>query len=166
MFYYKHNIFLSLPGQCSRKTFMIHQTFVRWALHILFKFVKSLIRYLGLAIGNVRCVGWFSWTLHCLVLSIYVVVVVSFISNRIQQWNNTRKKHFVDISKHIETLLHLSVVTREVTELIKLAIYGSNNVDHRHPCLPWGWVLATCTICGLMMQRKGRKCSYILMFPE
>ena len=50
-----------------------------------------------------------------------VVVEVSFISNRIQQWNNTRKKHFVDIRKHIETLLHLSVVTREATGLIKLA---------------------------------------------
>ena len=36
---------------------MIHQTFVRWALYILFKFVKSLIRHLGLAIGNVRCAG-------------------------------------------------------------------------------------------------------------
>ena len=32
-----------------------------------------------------------------------------------------KKKHFVDISKHIETLLHLSVVTREATGLIKLA---------------------------------------------
>ena len=49
--------------QCSRKTFMIHQTFVRWALYILFKFVKSLIRHLGLAIRNVRHVRWFSWTL-------------------------------------------------------------------------------------------------------
>ena len=49
--------------QCNRKTFMIHQTFVWWALYILFKFVKFLIRHLGLAIGNVRCVWWFSWTL-------------------------------------------------------------------------------------------------------
>ena len=56
---------------------MIHQTFVWWALYtlyILFKFVQSLIRHLGLASGNVRCVRWFSWTLqlwptwvsHCL----------------------------------------------------------------------------------------------------
>ena len=30
------------------------------------------------------------------------------------------KKHFVDIRKHIETLLHLSVVTRETTGLIML----------------------------------------------
>ena len=52
--------------QCTWKTFMIHQTFVRWALYILFKFVKSLIGHLGLAIGNVRCVRWFSWTLHYL----------------------------------------------------------------------------------------------------
>ena len=49
--------------QCTRKTFMIHQTFVRWALYILLKFVKSLIRHLGLAIGNVGCVRCFSWTL-------------------------------------------------------------------------------------------------------
>ena len=32
-----------------------------------------------------------------------------------------QEKHFVDISKHIETLLHLSVVTREAAGLIKLA---------------------------------------------
>ena len=44
-----------------------------------------------------------------------LVVAVSFISNRIQQLNNTRKKHFVDISKH------LSVVTKEAMGLIKLA---------------------------------------------
>ena len=43
---------------------MIHQTFVRWAFNILFKFAKSLIRHLGLAIGNVWCVRWFSWTLE------------------------------------------------------------------------------------------------------
>ena len=49
--------------QCTWKTFMIHQTCVRWDLCILFKFVKSLIKHLGLAIGNVRCVWWFSWTL-------------------------------------------------------------------------------------------------------
>ena len=40
---------------------MIHQTFVRWAFNILFKFVNSLNKHLGLTIGNVR---WFSWTLH------------------------------------------------------------------------------------------------------
>ena len=49
--------------QCSWKTFMIHQTFVQWALYILVKFMKSLIIHLGLAIGNIRCVWWFSWTL-------------------------------------------------------------------------------------------------------
>ena len=53
-------------SQCTRKTFMIHQTFVRWALYILFKFVKFLIRHLGLAIGNDQCVRWFSWTLRSL----------------------------------------------------------------------------------------------------
>ena len=56
----------SLWIQCTRKTFMIHQTFVRWALYILFKFGKSLIRHLGLAISmirNVPWVRWFSWTL-------------------------------------------------------------------------------------------------------
>ena len=50
--------------QCTWKTFMIHQTFVRWPLYILFKFVKSLIRQLSLAIGNVWCVQWFWWTLE------------------------------------------------------------------------------------------------------
>ena len=46
------------------KTSMIHQTCVQWALYILFKFVKSLIGHLGLAIGNVRCIWWLSWTLQ------------------------------------------------------------------------------------------------------
>ena len=46
--------------QCSRKTFKVHQTSVQWTSYILFKFVKSLIRHLGLAIRNV---WWFSWTL-------------------------------------------------------------------------------------------------------
>ena len=41
------------PNQCRRKTFMVHQTFVWWALYIPYKFVKSPIRHLGLAIGNV-----------------------------------------------------------------------------------------------------------------
>ena len=31
-----------------------------------------------------------------------------------------QEKHLVDIRKHIEALLHLSVVTREATGLIKL----------------------------------------------
>ena len=47
----------------SRKTFIVYQTIVQWVLYILFRFVKSLIRHLGLAIGNVRHVWWFSWTL-------------------------------------------------------------------------------------------------------
>ena len=34
-----------LPRQCSWNTFMVHQTFVRWALYILFKFVKSRQRF-------------------------------------------------------------------------------------------------------------------------
>ena len=41
-------------SQCRRKTFMVHQTFVWWALYIPYKFVKSPIRHLGLAIGNVQ----------------------------------------------------------------------------------------------------------------
>ena len=48
--------------QCRRKTFMVHQTFVWWALYILYKFAKLPIRHLGLAIGNVRR---FSPTLQC-----------------------------------------------------------------------------------------------------
>ena len=63
-----HSLFLErlcshLWSQCSRKTFMVHQTIVRWALYILLKFIKSLIRHLALAIGNVRHVRRFSWTL-------------------------------------------------------------------------------------------------------
>ena len=61
------NILVSQPSlqwQCIRKPFMVHQTIVRGALYILFIFVKSLIRHLGLAIGNVQHVRWFSWTLQ------------------------------------------------------------------------------------------------------
>ena len=58
-----YDLWYILVLQCSWKTFMIHQTFVRWALYSLFKFVKSLIRHLGPAIRNVRHVRWFSWTL-------------------------------------------------------------------------------------------------------
>ena len=43
---------------------MVHEAFVLWVLCILFKFVKSLIRHLGLAIGNVWHVWWFSWNLR------------------------------------------------------------------------------------------------------
>ena len=50
--------------------------------------------------------------------------VVRFISNRIQQWNNTT----VDISKHIETLLHLPVITIEAAGLIKLATKIHNKI--------------------------------------
>ena len=50
--------------QCRRKTFIVHQTFVWWALYIPYKFVKFPIRHLGLAIGNVRCVRRFSPTLQ------------------------------------------------------------------------------------------------------
>ena len=81
-----------------------------------------------------------------------VVVVVSFISNRIQQWNNTRKrKYFLDIHKHIEILLHLSVVTREATGLIKLATLSL--LIYYIPvykwytyveCLHWGVIVPHC----------------------
>ena len=50
--------------QCRRKTFMVHQTLVWWALYIPYKFVNSPIRHLGLAIGNVRRVWRFSPTLE------------------------------------------------------------------------------------------------------
>ena len=39
------------------------------------------------------------------VVAVAVAVIVSFVSNRMQQWNS-KKKYFVDISKHIESLLH------------------------------------------------------------
>ena len=39
-----------------------------------------------------------------------------------------KKQHFVDISKHIEPLLHLPVVTREATGLIKLATKSHNKI--------------------------------------
>ena len=50
-------------SQCRWKTCMVHQTFVWWALYIPYEFVKSSIRYFGLAIGNVRSVRRFLPTL-------------------------------------------------------------------------------------------------------
>ena len=41
-------------SQCIWKTYMVHQTFVRWALHILHEFVESLVRCLDLAVRNVN----------------------------------------------------------------------------------------------------------------
>ena len=61
--------------QCRRKTCMVHQTFVWWAVYIPYKFVKSPIRHLGLAIGNVRCVRCFSPTLQYSEISILVTVL-------------------------------------------------------------------------------------------
>ena len=59
------------------KNFHGPSTFVWWALYILFKFVKSLTRYLDLAIGNVRHVRWFSWTLPY-IIAIYMNVQCDF----------------------------------------------------------------------------------------
>ena len=53
-----------------------------------------------------------------------------------QQWM-TRTKHFVDISKHIETLLHLSVLTREAARLIKLA-------TKKHITIFKSWIRGRC----------------------
>ena len=44
-----------------------------------------------------------------------------FQQNTTMEQYQEKQKHFVDLRKHIETLLHLSVVTREATGLIKLA---------------------------------------------
>ena len=49
--------------QCYQKTFMIHQLFPMGFINILFKIVKSLMKHLGLAIGNIQHVWWFLWTL-------------------------------------------------------------------------------------------------------
>ena len=64
-----HGMCVTHLPQCKRKTFMAHQTFVWWPLHILYKFVKFPIRHLGLAIGYVRHVRRFSppllqWLMH------------------------------------------------------------------------------------------------------
>ena len=79
--------------QCTRKTFMIHQTLVRWALYILF-------RHLGLAIGNVRCVRWFSWTLLSLWQSFSRIVFMMVITITTSQdlvftsnWSETTENH-------------------------------------------------------------------------
>ena len=57
---------MELYWQCYQKTSIVHQTFAQWALYILFKIVKYLIRHWGLAIGNIRHVWWFSWALYWL----------------------------------------------------------------------------------------------------
>ena len=47
-----------------------------------------------------------------------------FQQNTTMEQYQEKIKHFVDIRKHIETLLHLSAVTREAAGLIKLATNG------------------------------------------
>ena len=80
---------LWIEMQCTWKTFMIHQTFVRWALYILLIFVKSLTRHLDLAIGNVRCVQWFSWTLEMAPWIFWTMWLTS-----IRHWHNTIMSHW------------------------------------------------------------------------
>ena len=80
---------LWIEMQCTWKTFMIHQTFVRWALYILLKFVKSLTRHLDLAIGNVWCVQWFSWTLEMAHWIFWTMWLTS-----IRHWHNTIMSHW------------------------------------------------------------------------
>ena len=41
--------------------------------------MKSLIRHLGLAIGNVRHIRWFSWTL---LLHIFLIILLSIFQQR------------------------------------------------------------------------------------
>ena len=58
------------------------------------------------------------------------------------------QKDFVDISKHIETLLHLPVVTREAAGLIKLATkYGVLPCARKLPIFR-ATHLYSCVICG------------------
>ena len=81
------------------------QTFVRWALYILFKFVKSLIRHLGLVIGNVRHVRWFSWTLYVWSkqnMSCCSVNSFNFVSQKKKKKKITRKIEGINrATKHV-----------------------------------------------------------------
>ena len=56
-------------------------------------------------------------------LWISLVVVVSFVFNRTQQWNNNRNSWKISISTLKHCCIQL-VVTREAIRLIKLALYG------------------------------------------
>ena len=55
--------------QCSRKTFMVHHSFVWWALYTPYKFVKSPIRHVALAVKSKM--SWVSdvFHLHCNLLN-------------------------------------------------------------------------------------------------
>ena len=77
-------------NQRSRKSFMVHQTSVQWALFKLFKFMKSLIRHLSLAIGNVSDVPddfrqhWKSMYCCCFLSKTSVTCCGTAVAN--QQW--------------------------------------------------------------------------------
>ena len=100
--------------QCSRKTFMVHQTFVQWALYILLNFVISPIRHFGLAIGNVRHVRWFLWTL----------VMQSFDGNFVDCLNNVLTRNIFPIENCIS--VYMALVHGTVTKLSSLVQYFWN----------------------------------------
>ena len=100
-----HHLTLSKP-QWRRKTFMVHHTFVWWALYILYKFVKSPIKHLVLAIRNAgflpanfcnTCNRTFwpqVYQKHIKFTSIYTEIVLKFRNvqgfqnfNRTMSWN-------------------------------------------------------------------------------
>ena len=123
--------------QSTQKTFMIHRTFVRWALYyILLIFVKSIIRHLGPAIGNVRCVQWFSWTfLKCWEMIENVNIFSSFLKL------NSRVKLLGLSFLHKEEELWLLYF--EIFILIKMVIWNLP------PCLALYCFKCTWVLCEL-----------------
>ena len=99
------------PYQCSRKTFMVHLTIVRWALCILLKFIKSLIRHLALAIGNVRHVRRFSWTLpYFILVTIIATRVICSIGLMIGCNKMNIISHVSYVNKEFKLFIHFFIV--------------------------------------------------------
>ena len=100
---------MMISQQCRRKTFMVHQTFVWWALYIPYKFVKSPIRHLGLAIGNVRRVRRFSPSLSQLWFRYSNGLVLS--SQQVIIWANGD----LDLCHHMASLGHNELMSRSMS---------------------------------------------------
>ena len=118
--------------QCSWKTFMVHQTFVQWALYILFKFVKSLIRHLGLAIGNVRHVRWFSWTLWIPIKNSLKLIPQDPINNipvLVQKWLGATKatSHYLNQWWLVYWRMYVSLSLNEPVISLPVFVYCVRN---------------------------------------
>ena len=126
--------------QCSRKTSMVHQTFVQWDLHILFKNVKSLIRHLGLTIGNARHVQWIPWTLPP--TASWLLILLSHIGSqvKIRQSQSYKLKEFAKIWNVLilKQTLHATHLLKLLDKVCKYEMGPTSIVEDTEPISFYG----------------------------